>query len=232
MKKTAIRLFVAATIAAVLGFFLFGETSEPKYHKVLVATTDISSNEPLNEDNVAFVELREDAIIVTDYISDIESIKDKVVTQPILKGHIVSTRVLADKPIEEIKPGHRLYPIPVSVEFLGSARTGDKVDVLYNPGDSTRSTVILSNVTIYALVTKDGHVVNNSNQEKVAGVAELLVTVEEAGILFDASETGTLKLVKYLPESRPVTANSLPVKIDTSRIEGSSFEDGDFNSEY
>ncbi|MCF8010897.1 MAG: hypothetical protein K9L17_08300 [Clostridiales bacterium] len=217
LKNKYFRIGVSLVVALLITFIIYQSTegsSEIEYQKVVTAKKDILQNEKVDSENLE-IEKVPARNIPENTLKNFP--KGKIAAVDIFTGQYIIPQILSEKRTVEIKPRHRVYPVPVTLEKAGWINKGDMVDVLWAPkkernkkNNDIKSEIIVSGVVVDKILNSSGkRIIQKPGVDKIdkeinPKVAELLVSVDQAKRLSGAVNSGVLSLARYKPESEPV----------------------------
>lgn len=237
MKLKSLILLGVATVCglvAMLGVqqaMSGSQEQEVVRRRVLVATSEITPNAPLDETNTAFRELPE-GTIPEGAVTDREQHQERGLKRGAFPGDIITQAKLGEKgqlrASMEIPEGMRVVTVSVNLTktHSGLILPGDRVDVQVTyktrdlvAGMVTRTKTLLEYIKVFATDSvRDAN--NTENGEVHAKNISLLVTPEQANLLMLAENKGNLTLaLRSKDDTKSVQTQALSeIDLDTLRI--------------
>lgn len=220
MKKKAfiaIVSFLSAIIIFVLSIKLQSKIINPSGEAdVYFAVRTVKQNTVLNNSNINYYFKKKKTSrinLVDSYVSSIQQLTGKYVTQDIINGQQVSSLELGDnsKRLKSIQDPveYNLKTDDLSQTVGGTLREGDIISFIFtqNSGQSVNHKIIskikLGNILVEKAFTTDGRIITREDGNKyAASLLTLKLSAKDAVILDNEINQGKVKAVKVEGDSK------------------------------
>ncbi len=205
-SKNMIMLGVAVAcglVAAIAVAKLSAGGSRVQTVRVLVAREDVPIATKLDEKKLeasfAFIEMNKETV-PADAVSDIEMLKGKVLSRTLKAGNTIAPSDITGAKGMEPPAGFKQMSVKISQidAVAGFALPGSKVDVMFvgkTPTGKVKAGVILRDMLVLAVDTKDRRTEGDSSAVATLSSVSLAVTNKHADLLAKAEDLGKIKLV-------------------------------------